>query len=185
MKHTIEYDNDYFYNMLKMYSSSAKQICAARWEFVFEALANVEKPKVLDYGSGCGFFKAFAPAPIEVDTYDLMKVPQTGITRRRYDLITFWDVLEHIPNLLDMRNIFDMTDWIGLTVPIKPADVAWKDYKHFKPGEHIHHFQEDYLCAVMEVFGFGLFKSGNPECPPRSMVGSFLFKRIPEGKSGV
>lgn len=181
MKHTIEYDNDYFYNMLKMYSPTAKQICDARWAFVADASAK----SVLDYGSGCGFFKAFAPDGVEVDTLDLMNVPQTGITKLRYDLVTFWDVLEHIPNLMDMRKIFDMAAWVGITVPIKPADVEWKDYKHFKPGEHIHHFQEDYLRAVMEIFGFSLVKSGTPECPPRSMIGSFLFKRIPEGQSGV
>lgn len=173
MEHSISYDTNYFYNMLRMYAPSAKQICEARWKFVAEA----EAQTVLDYGSGCGFFKAFAPEGVLVDTLDLMPVPQTGIKRFKYDLITFWDVLEHIPNLMEMRTIFDMTGWIAVTVPIKPADLAWKDYKHFKPGEHIHHFQEDYLCAVMDLFGFNLVKSGTPECPPRSMIGSFLFKR--------
>jgi hypothetical protein len=173
MTQSFQYDADYFYNMLRMYSPTAKQICDARWAFVAQAGAKT----VLDYGSGCGFFKAFAPADVAVDTFDLMKVPQTGVRAYKYDLVTLWDVLEHIPDLESMRKIFDMTNWIGLTVPIKPADVPWKEYKHFKPGEHIHHFQEDYLCAVMDLFGFELVKSGNPECPPRSMIGSFLFKR--------
>jgi len=167
------YNTDYFYNMLRMYSPTAKQICEARWEFV----SGVKPLTVLDYGSGCGFFKAFAPAGIDVDTFDVMDVPQTGITKKRYDLITLWDVLEHIPNLLDLKPIFAMTDNVALTVPIKPEDVSWKEYKHFKIGEHIHHFQPDYLCAVMDVFGFELLKSGMPECPPRSMIGSFLFRR--------
>jgi len=169
----MEYDIDYFYNMLRMYSPTAKAICSARWEFVSEAKAQT----VLDFGPGCGFFKAFAPPGILVDTYDIMPVPQTGITRNQYDLITFWDVLEHIPNLGDMKSIFDMTNFIAITVPIKPPKIPWNKYKHFKPGEHIHHFQKEDLVALMENAGFKLIESGYPECPPRSMIGSFLFGR--------
>lgn len=171
----MEYGIDYFYNMLRMYSPRAKDICGIRWAFVEEANAQT----VLDYGSGCGFFKAFAPNGTAVDTIDAMPVPQTGITRLKYDLVTFWDVLEHVPNLMDLREVFDMARWVAITVPIKPAKLPWKDYKHFKPGEHIHHFQPDYLCAVLNIFGFDLVKSGTPECPPRSMVSSFLFRRRP------
>lgn len=174
MPQQFQYDNDYFYNMLRMYSPSAKQICEARWKFVEEINADT----VLDYGSGCGFFKAFAPEGVKVDTFDIMRVPQTGVTRNQYDLVTFWDVLEHIPDLPGMKSIFEKTNYVALTVPIKPDNVSWEEYKHFKPGEHIHHFQEDYLRAVMKtVFGFDIIKIGTPECPPRSMISSFLCKR--------
>ena len=170
----MDYGIDYFYNMLRMYSPTAKQICEARWEFVDEAHAIT----VLDYGSGCGFFKAFVPySTCLVDTIDVMNVPQTGITRKKYDLITFWDVLEHIPDLWNLRPIFDMTSFVAITVPIKPEKLPWNKYKHYKPGEHLHHFQKDDLCALLDVFGFKLVKHGYPECPPRSMIGSFLFRR--------
>lgn len=176
------YNLDYFYNMLRMYSSSAEKICDARWDFVKPALGAAldggDVAFVLDYGSGCGFFKAFAPKGVKVDNYDIMPVPQTGIRCDQYDLVTFWDVLEHIPDLTVLERIMAITKHVAVTVPIKPADVAWENYKHFKPGEHIHHFQEDYLCAVMRLFGFELIQKGTPECPPREMVGSFLFRRI-------
>jgi hypothetical protein len=171
------YDIEYFYNMLRMYAPTAKQICEARWTFVCQDLGNWPKT-VLDYGSGCGFFKAFAPKGVQVDTYDIMHVPQTGITRETYDLVTLWDVLEHIPNLMELEPIFKRAMWAGITVPIKPPGLAWSEYKHFKPGEHIHHFQRDYLEAVMDLFGFTLVREGTPECPPREMIGSFLFKRV-------
>lgn len=176
------YNVDYFYNMLRMYSSSAERISKIRWEFVSDAVVSTGFPTVLDYGSGCGFFKAFAPKHVKVDTFDLMPVPQTGITREKYDLITFWDVLEHIPNLMDLKSVFEMAKFVAITVPVKPNDIAWKEYKHFKPGEHIHHFQVDYLCAVMDIFGFVLLKSGTPECPPREHIESFLFIK-PEQKT--
>lgn len=175
------YDHNYFYKMLRLYSPTAEDICERRWDFVEEALGAAtkggDKVFVLDYGSGCGFFKAFAPAGVECDTFDVMPVPQTGITREEYDLITFWDVLEHIPNLMDLTPIMAKAKWVAVTVPIKPEGLAWEKYKHFKPGEHIHHFQQDYLEAVMRLFRFSLVKAGTPECPPRDMVGSFLFRR--------
>lgn len=169
----FKYDLDYFYNMLRMYSPTAKHICEARWEFVKETNAKT----VLDYGSGCGFFKAYAPPHISVDTYDVMPVPQSGITENSYDLITFWDVLEHIPQFEALRNIFAMATWIAITVPIKPKGLAWDKYKHYKPLEHIHHFDKDSLTALLDYFGFQLVKDGTPECPPRQMIHSFLFRR--------
>jgi hypothetical protein len=66
---------------------------------------------------------------------------------------------------------------IAVTVPIKPKGMKWKSYKHYKPLEHIHHFTEESLVALMESFGFRLFKSGYPECPPRKYIASFLFVR--------
>lgn len=169
----FNYDLDYFYNMLRMYSPTAKQIADARWHFIGQP-----RPRyVLDFGSGCGFFRAFAPKGIFVDTYDIMPVPQTGITRDHYDLICFWDVLEHIPVLTDIKPIMDKGDVIAITVPIKPEGLAWEKYKHFKPFEHIHHFTKDSLISLMDKFGFELYKDGTPECPPREMIHSFLFSK--------
>jgi hypothetical protein len=138
----------------------------------------VEPRIVLDYGSGCGFFKAFAPEGVSVDTYDIMPVPTTGITRDRYDLVTFWDVLEHIPDFSEIIPVLALTDYVAITVPMKPADVAWSEYKHFKPLEHIHHFTEDSIIALMDRFGFEKIKDGSPECPPRQHIHSFLFERF-------
>jgi hypothetical protein len=169
----FKYDISYFYNMLRMYCKTAEQISRVRWEFV----KDTEPKTVLDYGCGCGFFKAFAPEGISVDTFDIMPVPMTGITKDAYDLVTFWDVLEHIPDFNEIVGVFNRASFIAITVPIKPKGMRWKDYKHFKPLEHIHHFTEHSLVDLMEKFGFVLIKSGTPECPPRDMIHSFLFAR--------
>ena len=169
----VSYDVDYFYNMLRMYNKTAEHICKIRWDFV-----KATKPmSVLDFGSGCGFFKAFAPDWIHVDTYDIMPVPITGITKSAYDLITFWDVFEHIPDFNEIVGILSMTRYVAVTVPIKPLKMKWKDYKHYKPLEHIHHFTHETLVALMNSFDFFLVKSGTPECPPRQYIHSFLFRK--------
>jgi len=170
----VRYDASYFYNMLRMYTKSAEHICKVRWDFVRE----VDPKSVLDFGSGCGFFKAFAPKGILVDTYDVMPVPMTGITQSAYDLVTFWDVLEHIPDFNSIVGVLSLTRFVAVTVPIKPPRMKWKDYKHYKPLEHIHHFTTDTLSLLMEKLGFVLIKQGTPECPPREHIHSFLFEKV-------
>lgn len=174
MKAKFSYDLDYFYGMLRTYSRTAEFICKVRWDFV----ASVFPKTVLDFGSGCGFFKAFAPKGIEVDNIDVMDVPQTGIRRSKYDLVCFWDVLEHIADFNDILDVLSMTDNLAITVPVKPEGLAWAEYKHYKPLEHIHHFTEDSLQDLLWKLGkFKMVKTGTPECPPREMIHSFLFTR--------
>jgi 2-polyprenyl-3-methyl-5-hydroxy-6-metoxy-1,4-benzoquinol methylase len=123
-------------NLLKIHSHTASKINIIRWGWVSQY-----KPKtVLDYGSGVGWFKAFAPEGIKIDNYDVMPTPQTGITLNHYDLITFWDVLEHIENLDGLNNIFNMAEHIAISVPICPDDKVLYYWKHYKPEEHVNYF---------------------------------------------
>jgi hypothetical protein len=163
-----------------MYSSSAEQINKVRWDFVSE----VHPKLVLDYGCGCGFFKAYAPIGVVVDTFDIIPIPQTGILHEYYDLVTFWDVLEHENwgNLernpdLAMDKLFDRTNFVALTVPILPTQKDFITWKHRKPDEHKFYFSIDILNRFFSVRGFFLIKSGFPECPPREDIYSALYGR--------
>lgn len=182
------YDVGYFYKMLKDYAPTAADICKRRWEFVSSAMQIVEGRSVmhvLDYGCGCGFFKAFGPAWADVDTFDIMPVPQTGIKRERYDLLTLWDVIEHFDwgnferNLtIPLEPVFDRVDSVALTVPILPSNKGFANWKHRKPKEHLTVFTTDSLKWFMDLRGFILSDFGTPECPPRMDVTSFLFTRV-------
>jgi hypothetical protein len=172
------YDLDYYYHMLKNYSGTAKQINEIRWDFV----KDVNPKLVLDYGCGCGFFKAYAPLGITVDTTDIMPIPQTGIKHEYYDLITFWDVLEHENwgNLernydIGMEKVFDITNYIALTLPILPEGEDFLNWKHRKPAEHKFYFSKDILNRFFSVRGFKLIKSGNPEAILRQDIYSALY----------
>lgn len=168
------YNLKYYENMLRLYSKSAEMISKIRWDFVKETDAKL----VLDYGSGCGWFRAFAPEGITVDSFDIGLYPQTGINHKEYDLVTFWDVLEHIPNFRSIEPVLNSCKWAALTIPIKPEFVDLKDWKHFKPNEHLHYFTIETLVILFENYGFKLNNSGTPECPPREDVISFLFERV-------
>lgn len=169
------YGLDYYEKMLLLYSETGRRISNIRWDFVSEV-----RPKiVLDYGAGLGWFRAMRPVGIEVDSFDLPEFPvkHTGILHDKYDLVCMWDVLEHVLNFSELDKIFNMTDYVALTYPIKPDGVDIYEWKHFKPLEHIHYLNEDTLTALFRKMGFDTIKHEMPECPPREDVHSFLFKR--------
>lgn len=176
----IKYDEKYYYNLLKIHTHTASQICDIRWKFVSQLDFNSNWPIVLDYGCGVGWFAAFRPGFIKednMDTFDIMPVPQTGIRHQQYDVIALWDVLEHIPDFTDLAPLLKNTDYVAISIPIKPKDVAWKDYKHFKPGEHLHYYSVELLEALFKVYKFTLLIDEMPECPPRVDIHSIIFQK--------
>ncbi len=176
----IKYDEKYYYNLLKIHTHTARQICDTRWKFVSQLDFSNKNPIVLDYGCGVGWFAAFKPAFMtdeNMDTFDIMPVPQTGIRHQQYDLITLWDVLEHIPDFTELAPLLKNTDFVAISIPIKPENIVWKDYKHFKPGEHLHYYTIDLLEALFKTYKFSLLLDEMPECPPREYIHSIIFQK--------
>ena len=169
----INYDLKYYYKVLRLNSSTAELINSIRWNWVKECNAET----ILDFGCGPGWFEAFSPNGSVIDTYDIMPVMQTGIRHKKYDLICFWDVLEHMPDLGVAESLMAMSEYVAATIPIKPDSVKLKDWKHHKPDEHLHEFKVQGMIDWMSCLGFDLISLGQPECPPRQDIYSFLFKR--------
>lgn len=169
----MRYDLDYYENMLRQYSATAEMISKIRWEWLAEF-----KPKtVLDYGSGVGWFRAWRPQGMIVDSFDVGQYPQTDIHLTIYDVTCFWDVLEHIRDFDVIEPVLALSKNVAGTVPIKPEDIFFKDWKHFKPGEHLHYWTEETLDALLNRYGFNRLRVGYPECPPREGVMSFAYTR--------
>jgi hypothetical protein len=182
----IKYDEKYYFNLLKIHTHTAKEICLRRWDFVLQLMPEFENrhPIVLDYGSGVGWFVAFKPEQIkEVDSFDIMPVPQSGILHEHYDIVTMWDVLEHIDwkNEPDKKieDILTKTDYVATTIPILPLGKDFETWKHNKKNEHLTRFKS--LDEVIHFFNkrnFKLKEISSNECPPREDVYSFLFEKI-------
>ena len=174
----IEYDINYYEGLLKLQAKTGEDIARRRWDFVRSARAKT----VLDFGSGVGFFRIHRPADLHVDSFDIMPVPQTGINSRTYDLICFWDVLEHLPSFDPVKQMLDMKEvkFVAATVPIVPEreDFVLEDWKHWKPGEHLHYFTKGSFELLFDSLGYKLIKHGSPECPPRQDAETFLFERV-------
>jgi hypothetical protein len=190
----IKYDVQYHYNLLRIQTEHAKKINEIRWEFVkkhiplingYQRFNKYESVNVLDYGCGVGWFAAFKPGSVydnNMDTFDISPVPQTGIRHDNYVLLTLWDVLEHIPDFTELAPLLKITEFVAITIPIKPDDVEWIAWKHFKPGEHLHYYDLKLLQALFGVYGFKLLEDSTPECPPRLDIHSMIFERISNGK---
>ena len=173
----MQYDLEYYENLLRIYSETAKDICRKRWQFILDYVPNLPHPvKVLDYGSGVGWFRAWRPPEALVWSYDLGLYPQTGIDLVTYDVICFWDVLEHIRDFKEIEPVLALSRNVACTVPIVPEE-GLAGWKHFKPGEHLHYFTKDSLVALFDKYGFGPLVEDDVECPPRKDVMTFLFSR--------
>ena len=170
----MQYNLDYYEEMLKRNSKSGEKIAKIRWQFISKVSPRV----VLDYGSGCGWFRAYRPSKVEVDTYDIGPYPQTGIKHNFYSVVCFWDVLEHLPSIKEIAHILTMADFIALSVPIKPNKQPLRSWKHFKPGEHLHYFSESDLNDIFGEYSFRCLIKGYPECPPRQDILSVIYQRV-------
>jgi hypothetical protein len=167
----MDYNLDYFEKMLRLNSINAERIHKIRWEWI----KDLNSQKVLDYGSGVGWFRAFRPSGVEVCSYDIGNFPQTGIKLMMYDVVCFWDVLEHLPDFGIIEPILALARNVSVSIPIIEGDLS--ESKHFKPGEHLHYFTQKSIRSLFANYGFIVSKTGTPECPPRESIHSFIFGR--------
>lgn len=170
----IHYDVEYYDNLLRQYSSTAREIAIIRHEFIRSL-----RPKwILDYGSGVGWFRAFRPDGVEVDTFDIGPFTQTGISRDSYDIVCFHDVLEHIPDWGTIAPIISKAKYVAGTVPILVNGQVLSTWKHYKPGEHFYYWSEKGFESAMNEVGLERIEHGWPECPPRTDILSFKYRRV-------
>lgn len=167
----MKYDLDYYENLLRKYSETARVICQIRWDWI----KGINPMTVLDYGCGVGWFRAYRPPGVEVDTYDIGPSPQTGVGLKLYDMVCFYDVLEHIPDFSVIEPVLRLANHVVVSLPIRNGNLA--EWKHFKPGEHLHYFTDETLIALFVKYGFTMIQHGTPECPPRSDIHSYLFRK--------
>jgi hypothetical protein len=169
----MNYDLEYFERMLRLNSKTAEEICRIRWGWIEE----VQPKVVLDWGSGCGFFRAWRPEGIEVYSYDIGPYPQTGIPLKIFDLLCCYDVLEHLPDFSGLEPILALSRHVVVSIPVKPENVPLIEWKHLKIGEHLHIWTDETINIFFKKYGFKLLKNGQPECPPRQHITSFLYKK--------
>ena len=80
-----------------------------------------------------------------------------------YDVITFFDSLEHFENIEFVKDL--NCNYICISVPhCHYFDDEWlKDWKHLRPNEHLWHFDENSLNNFMTRMGYKLLTTSNIE----------------------
>lgn len=148
---------------------------------------------LLDIGYGNGAFMRFCKRHIQhVWGHDVTGVQVEGCYILPHfvkaDVITFWDVLEHFPDLEFVRDLPCETVVISLPwCHLITEGLSWFNtlYKHRKPDEHIRHFNPISLAALMDHYGWSEVARSNHEDIIRSSthgkenILSMAFKRKP------
>jgi hypothetical protein len=96
------------------------------------------------------------------------KIPDADITYSdlwgmNIDVMTFFDSLEHFPDLTFLRDI--TAKQVIVSVPWLPSWPAAKlaKWRHWRPGEHLRHFTPYSLRNLFFDIGYRLVCYGNPE----------------------
>lgn len=141
-----------------------------RWGYICGVLGETPD-RLLDVGYGTGdFLKVAQRQGVECYGNDLFTdlLPEgckfvSDVTSVEVDLITFFDSLEHHPNIdfvwdLKCKNIVISVPWCH-----NHSDEWFENWKHRKPDEHLHHFNADSLIKFMRSCGFSILDYSNIE----------------------
>lgn len=157
-------------------------------------IASIPKKKFLKEGlSSCcdigyntgAFLKRlnFIPYGIEVNKYAIKQSPQIenisweDFRNNGYDfeIVSFFDSLEHIKDLVLVRNNLK-----ARFVIISFPDAEGKDFKtwkHYRPNEHLYYFTKDTLRRFMKRAGYELIVYDDIESPIREDITTGIFNK--------
>ena len=135
------------------------EMSALRWNFIQRWLGLPGGSYVLDIGYGNGaLLKHARTQGMEVfglDAHDEdFGIPTVGYdTDRHFDLVCFFDSLEHFPAfdcLFGLRAAH-----VVVSLPAAPDYLlqAPQQWRHYKPGEHLHYFSGQSLDHLLAKWG--------------------------------
>ena len=137
-------------------------------------LGSINQPiaKLLDVGYGDGNFLERASTVVQkCFGYDVSPAfplpPNTtsvnNVTGAYYDVVTFYNSLEHIPEIDFVKDI--QCKFLVITTPWCHyfSDEWFQNWKHRKPNEHIWHFNDETLARFMRKNGYVCVHYSNAE----------------------
>lgn len=162
-KFPILYDESYVRVRYYKYSSALSYL---RLGFITSVIGRLPT-SILDVGFGSGdFLRVCHNAGIISYGSDISNHPlPKGVLSVRdkvkdpYDVITFFDSLEHMEDISFVKNL--KCNYVVISVPScnHPEDEEWlSSWKHLRPDEHLWHFSPPALTKFMKENGFNLIK---------------------------
>jgi SAM-dependent methyltransferase len=128
---------------------------------------HVGSGRVLDYGCGVGsFVKEARKYGFDVAGYDINphgEYCDPIVLLDDYDIVTFWDSIEHIQDPAELIQRLD-AEWVFVCTP-STDDFGGKmtDWRHYMPEEHCHYFNEKSLTAMLDACGYDVVEANYSE----------------------
>lgn len=96
-----------------------------------------------------------------------------------FGALTFWDVLEHVPEPESyLRHVY-LHSFVFLSMPVMQSLDRIRESRHYRPGEHLYYFTEAGLVEWMARHGFRCLEVANFETEAgRDSIRSFAFRRF-------
>lgn len=172
-----QYEDEYF-NKYKKISHLNNNMANLRLGLIIGAIKRVPS-SILDIGAGTGEFintcsdivpKCFAFDVIKTTKYSKKVQRVENFLKEQYDVITFFDSLEHIEDISFIKKL--KCNYVVISVPWCHyfSDEWFESWKHRRENEHLWHFNEESLKNFFKENGYRAIFSGNPEDTIRKPV---------------
>lgn len=158
----IEYTFDYS-NKYNSYGEKGNYLGYLRVGALLGAIGHVPE-RILDVGYGNGSFLAAAATTVpfcagfDVSPYPVPEgcVRASSIDGESYDVITFFDSLEHFEDISVIRRL--KCKYVYISVPWCPTrdfdSAEFMNWYHRRPNEHLWHFDDESLRRFFDECGF-------------------------------
>jgi hypothetical protein len=157
-------------NYYKQIQDSTRYTSYLRLGYIIGSIGYVPQ-SILDVGYGTGaFLQACETEVKERYGHDISgwEVPSgckfvDNILENHYDVITFFDSLEHMNDIEFVKDL--NCNYICISVPDCHYfnDEWFTDWKHRKPDEHLWHFNKESLKSFMHRMGYSTVNTCNVE----------------------
>jgi len=165
-----KYDFDYVNTRYNSYGDQCDMISFLRYGFLLGAIQETPE-SILDVGYGNGSFLKICKNSIkscygnDISGYPLPENVNfvDDITKDYYDVISFFDVLEHFEDIDIVSKL--KCKYIYISVPnchFFNKEWFWS-WKHRRPDEHLWHFNIDSITSFFKKHNFDLISSSNVE----------------------
>ena len=166
----INYDLQYIYKSYDSYGNIVDNMSHLRLGYLLGIIGSIPN-SILDVGYGNGnFLKTCKNIIPNCYGNDLSGYPipkdcefKTNIYTDEYDVVCFFDVLEHFDNIYDISNL--KTKYIYISGPECHyfSDEWFENWKHRKENEHLWHFNKTSLNNFMNELGYKNLSFSNIE----------------------